>query len=322
MSVEPVGRFTKDPAAEDFLARLNEALAESHARELSDREGAAPTLHVIGAPRTGTTLLTQLIAAHLDVAYIDHLAASFWRAPLYGLRLSRGLLGEDRQIGYRSEFGRTLDIAAPHEFGYFWRDLLGYRDMTEGQVGDDDIDWALVRATLRSMTYDAAKPIVFKSFLFGLHLAAAQQAIPETCFVWVRRDRLATAMSILRFREDFAGSRDEWVSLRPASYEELRLLPRADQVVAQIDRIERSLLHQIEAVAGRNVLVVDYTRLCAEPTGVLCDVAGLLAANGSEVGLRSTPPGSFPAAGIGDPDDPDLAAVRAAIDAVGDQGRA
>ena len=312
-TVEPVGEFAKDPAAEDFLAKMNAALAGPHDLELSDPGPAPPTLHVVGAPRTGTTLLTQLVAAHLDVGFVDHVAASFWRAPLFGLRLSRKLFGADREISYRSQYGRTSNVQEPHEFGYFWRDLLGYRDMTAGTVEDDGIDWTKTRSVLRSMTADEERPIVFKSFLFGLHVARATAEIPETCFVWMRRDPVATAMSILRFREGFAGDRDTWVSVRPADYDRLRSLPRAEQVVAQIRETERVLQSGIERADPANVLILDYSDLCTAPGEALDQVIALLAGQGTPVTRRSEPPLAFPVSGIGDPDDPDLDAVRRAV---------
>lgn len=313
--VEPVGRFAKDAGVEDFLERMNRSLVDAHDAELVDLEAAPPALHVIGAPRTGTTLLTQLVAAHLEVGYVNQLTAAFWQAPLYGLRLSHHLLGEERSTNFVSRFGRTDAIHEPHEFGYFWRRLLGYSTMTEGEVSDTNIDWAYVSKVLRNMTSEVGAPMVFKSFLLGWHLRAALAAMPETCFAWVRRDTVATAMSILRFREEFAGDRDRWVSLRPRSFDQLVLLPRAEQVVGQVRAVERSIEHQIEAVSSSNVAIIDYEDLCDDPPAVLETIKALLAANGADVQAVGRPPQRFVNSDIGDPDDPDLTAVRAACEA-------
>ena len=315
MNGESVDLHAKDPLYEDFLKRINDTLVSDHATELEEHHNAPPTLQIVGVPRTGTTLLNQLVAAHLDVAYIDHIVAAFYKAPLYGLRLSRKLLGTEHSITYNSHFGKTRHIHEPHEFGYFWKDLLGYHDMAAGQVTDDEINWNHVRRTLQSMTNDIGRPIVFKSFLLGLHMAAAQRAVPETCFVWVRRERVATAMSILRFREKVGGSRDGWVSLRPPNHEELGSFPPAEQVAAQVVGLEAWLQQQANVIDKAKLLILNYPEVCADPEGVLQSIAALLSRNGSKVSLTSNPPSSFVHAGIGDPNDPDLPAVRTALEA-------
>ena len=61
------------------------------------------------------------------------------------------ILGLDgvRPDRFDSDFGRTDAIGQPHEFGYFWTDLLGYPEMA---AQDDDfeqsIDWQRMRRTL------------------------------------------------------------------------------------------------------------------------------------------------------------------------------
>ena len=69
--------FRKDAAEEFFLDDLNQRLAAAHDQELVERPELFPTLHVVGPPRSGTTLLMQLLAAHLEVGYINNLIAAF-----------------------------------------------------------------------------------------------------------------------------------------------------------------------------------------------------------------------------------------------------
>jgi ABC-type oligopeptide transport system ATPase subunit len=53
---------------------------------------------IVGLPRSGTTLLSQLLAYSLDAGYTTNFAARFWLAPVHGLRLGRRggvVAGED-----------------------------------------------------------------------------------------------------------------------------------------------------------------------------------------------------------------------------------
>ena len=105
--------FRKDEAEESFLSELNLRLAAAHDLELIDQPERFPTLHVVGPPRSGTTLLMQLLAAHLDVGYINNLIAAFWQAPLYGIRLAKQVCSELPETRFVSRYGRTEQVTDP-----------------------------------------------------------------------------------------------------------------------------------------------------------------------------------------------------------------
>lgn len=310
--VEPVGKFAKQPATEAFLERFNRQLAPGNDAEYQDLAEHYPTLQIIGVPRSGTTLLGQLVAGHLDIGYIDHLIAAFWRAPLYGIRMSQLLLDGVRPDTYSSEYGRTDGIHEPHEFGYFWRDLLDHDEMAESAARTASPNWDRIRTVITNMCTEFDRPIVFKAFQLVWHMERFQAVLPRTCFVWVRRDPLETAMSILRLREGFAGSRDTWVSMKPLAYEDLAALPRAEQVAGQVHALDQTISERVADLAPGTILEVSLARLCGDPAGVLEDCKKLLETNGGEVELLSQPPQEFPFPGP-DTADPDYAAVEAAI---------
>lgn len=111
-----------------FLSALNDRLAlfEAEQSVTSDREW--PHIWVIGLPRSGSTLLMQLICAGLNVGYINNLTARFWRAPQTGMRLSNILLNDTRPKLFSSHYGSSPELSGPHEFSYFWHDRLGVDD--------------------------------------------------------------------------------------------------------------------------------------------------------------------------------------------------
>src|SRR5688572_19796215 len=105
--------FAKDQSDEVFLERLNLALAPRAEADYLELAETYPTLHVVGVPRSGTTLLYQVVSSGLEIGFVNHLVAAFWLAPVYGLRLSRKL-GLDRWASsFESAFGRTPDVGEP-----------------------------------------------------------------------------------------------------------------------------------------------------------------------------------------------------------------
>lgn len=276
--------FAKDPADEALVAQLNATLAPLEDEGYRDLPETRPTLHIVGAPRSGTTLLYQVIAAALEVGYIDNLTATFWRAPVTGMRLARKV-GVAPSTGFGSDFGRTAGVGEPHEFGYFWNHHLAYPDLCERDAGHEArIDWDRLRRVIINLAAARGAPIVFKPMLLIWHMEAMVRAMPRTCYVWIHRDPRDTALSLLRMRQAVRGSIDEWASLQPH-------LARGEsdpyrQVAAQVLLLERTIAAAAERLGPATVLPVRYERLCAEPNAVIGEIRAMMGAKGEAPALR------------------------------------
>lgn len=286
--------YRKDDEDEKFLERLNSILAPFQEEDYVDLPEQYPTLHIIGVPRSGTTLLSQLISAHLDVGYIDNLIASFWRAPVYGVKLSQKLIGQKTSSPYLSDFGRTYGIDEPHEFGYFWSSLLDYREMRKKDIlSEQSIDWKRVRLILCNMIAAFGRPVMFKSMYPAWHITALKKILPKTCFIKVKRDPFQNALSLLNLREKFTGSVYNWASLKPLEYEWLKDEHYCTQVAGQVYYLEKGMKAQIEEVGGQNIIEIDYEDLCHNPKAVLLKIMDLLIKNGAKTTFKSDPPDSL-----------------------------
>jgi hypothetical protein len=287
-----VGSHRLDESDERFMERLNDALAqfeeESCAAEV---EGSLPGIFVVGAPRTGTTLLVQLLASHLEIGWISNLAAAFWRAPCTGIRLHRRLLGDDLESSFHSRAGRTDAITEPHEFGYFWTHLLGH-GLTEPEPGSR-VDWPATRRTLLHMNRAWGRPIVYKAFQLGFHVTEAVAAMPGSLFVHVRRDPVDTALSIIRTRIAMTGSDENWISLRPRGFEAYLDRAPTRQVAWQVLAIESMLTRQLEQLPAANVVELDFDDLARRPGAVLERVRTALETQGCPAPQRRQPPDGF-----------------------------
>lgn len=290
---ELAGGFRKDAAEEDFLERMNRVLGADERAGYGDAPERLPTLHVVGAPRSGTTLLYQVIASGLDVGYVNNLIAAFWLAPVSGVRLSRKLgLADAAASSFASTFGRTSGVAEPHEYGYFWNHHLRYPDLAERPPGHGDgIDWDGLRRAIVGMAEADGRPMAFKPMLLVWHLEEMVRHMPRTCYVWIRREPRDTALSLLKMRRSLLGSDDGWASLRPRGVP--RGLDPAEQVALQVTLLERTIADAAERLGPDRVLAVSYARLCADPTGVLADVRELMGRHGHAPALRPDPPAPF-----------------------------
>lgn len=289
--------FAKDPAQEGFLEHLNAVLAPHAAEELEEIGEPYPTLHVIGVPRSGTTLLYQVLASALEVGYVNNLIAAFWRAPVYGVRLANALGAGRLESDFSSSYGRTQGMEEPHEFGYFWNDALSYPDLSErGPEHGDEIDWTALRRSVSNMAAAAGAPMAFKPMLLIWHLEKMAEVMPGTRYVWITRPHRETALSLLGMRQRLRGSVERWASLRPrGDFDEQ---PPWSQVAAQVVLLEDAIARAAERLGPDRVLRISYDEICAGPHEVVERVRAQLGDAGHAPDIRaSNLPAAFPRGG-------------------------
>jgi LPS sulfotransferase NodH len=281
--------FRADPGEEQWLLSLNRRLASAPtppARADLD-VSRMPLIYIVGAPRSGTTLLSQLVSKYLEVGYIDNLIARFWLAPAVGIRLSRLVLGAEarRSIALRSTHGATHDPAGPHEFGYYWRHWLKLDDASTHHLTPEElsrVDLAGLRHSLEREVIGAfGLPVVFKNVICGFQAGYLSDLHPASLFVHITRDPVHTACSILETRQARYGSYGAWWSLKPAAFESLRR-PESppEEVVLQVLHCRREFAAEL---AGVRSLTIEYEALCSEPDAELQRVCDAISAIGTRM---------------------------------------
>ena len=284
-----VDKFRKDEAEEDFLEELNDYLA-AREKEFERPEGPGyPNLFIFGPPRSGTTMMAQLLIHCLDVGYIDNLIARFWKAPLQGIRLSRLLLSGRDRTSFESEYGVTSRLNDSHEFGYFWGPYLNDGLHLKAY---DRVPWDELQYRLRQIAAAFEKPVVYKNVLVGMHLKEMFEICRNSLFIRTERDPLDNALSVLKGREERFGDRKHWWSTRPPGYEKWLHLSYYEQIARQVTRINE--LHKA-AVMKNNipVITVHYSELCDNPGKIVSVVGERLKLAGFPVKPLNPPPPRF-----------------------------
>jgi hypothetical protein len=286
--------FRKEEALEEYLARLNRYLLPFDGDK--DLCGPVyPVIYVVGLPRSGTTLLSQLISRYLPFGYINNIIARLWLNPVVGIRLSQAILGSEarERIVFESTHGVTADPWGPHEFGYFWRHWLRLDDAPTHKLSPEhleNVDRTGLRNMLRAMIGAFAAPLVFKNIICGLQAEFLSQLYPSTLFVLIERDPKAVAASLLRSREARYGDPAIWWSLKPSTYHEIsRIQPTAAQIDRQIADSARDFALEL-AKPGVRFIRFSYENLCSDPVKCLNMIAGEVTALGHPVSLLGRPP--------------------------------
>lgn len=285
--------FRKNELLEDYLLRLNTYLDGFDAGDGASG-GSFPLIYVVGLPRSGTTLLSQLISRYLPVGYINNLIARLWLNPVVGIRLSQAIFGLDvrQKIDLCSTHGVTADPWGPHEFGYFWRHWLRLDEAPTHKLQKDaleKIDHNGLRTSLDSMAAAYGAPIVFKNIICGLQAEFLAQARPNSLFVLIERNPEAVAASLLRSRKERYGEASVWWSLKPSTYAEISCLKSPQ---AQIERQIADGAREFDAELARpgvQSIRFSYEELCADPVKCLRMVADATASLGYPLQLLGFP---------------------------------
>lgn len=246
---------------------------------LAGAPGFATAVFVIGPPRSGTTLVYQLLQRAVGARAWTNRDAHLYAAPY--LALARSPAGPTAR-SFTSQHGRTADPSDVHEGAQLWYRWFDGGRSPWGQTLDPAAACAM-RTELRWCARAAGQTVAWKNTYNSARVEALAAALPEAVFVVVERDVFATAASILTAR-DRAGAR-AWWSLPVPGYEALQSQSRERQAVAQVVRTYHGI-DTAMAVLGREPVRVCYESLCDDPAGTLSGLRATLLARG----VRLAPP--------------------------------
>ena len=294
-NAQRIGSYRKDAEVERRFARMN--LSLSRLEKEAEHQQDYPTLFIFGLPRSGTTLIYQLIAQCLDLGYVNNLIARFWLAPQHGVSLSQEVLGPPPKATFRSDFGKSEDPYGPHEFAYFWHHWLKIDDVNDtlafGQ-SRSDIDWAALVGTIRCMQNMFGTGVVFKTPHVANHIHAFATAFAMPLFIYIERDPVDVALSLLRTRIAYYGRPDVWWSTHPPNYRMLAELPFPQQIAGQIRSLCTTYEREIQRIPSEFLLRTRYSHLCAAPEDVVAMVRERIATiHGVKIRERFVPPDRF-----------------------------
>lgn len=252
-----------------------------------------PPIFLIGPPRSGTTLLYQLLTHAYEFSYIANVARVFPDSPIAASRLFRRWILASR-TDFRSEHGRTAGWWGPHEGGFLWNrwfpeDVL---DVTETTLTPEAKQ--ACRQLIAGIERALGRRFVNKNVKHSVRMRALDDLFPGCIFLRMSREPIATVSSILRARESDGLAEGEWWSVRPRDYEQLRNLPVMERVCGQFVGVEQDIDTDALHLGPHRVMCVEYEQLCARPAAVLQEIGNFLAPSGGMPPVKSRIPDAFP----------------------------
>jgi hypothetical protein len=269
---------------------VNSVLHPLECVSLANRESQTKhsPIFIIGAPRSGSTVLYQTLVHCLDVGYFSNLHALFYGMPTLVERCydARGHL---KQQDYTSHLGQTRGWHAPSECGEFWYRFYR-REFTH--EADDMISAGSLKRLAQIVARMASirgRTLLIKNLNCGLRLASLARAFPEALYLVVHRDEVEIGHSLLTARIERFGRYDAWFSVKPAGGDELQRLPPHEQVIEQVRSIYGFIDCERMRIGRDRFLDIDYDQFCDNPNRTVECVHQFAEAH--DVRLTRTSPG-------------------------------
>lgn len=224
------------------------------------------SLVVTGLPRSGTTLVYEIVVQAFKVAYFSKIYSYAYGMPNLTTRLVSAFMKNPR-AHYRSKYGSLPGFFSPAENHNFWmkwfpeQPFLGHHVPFSALSAKDVTE---INSTLASISCIAGRPYVFKDVYLSLSLDSLLKSVDGARVLLVTRDHDAVAASVYKRRSEISHE-TPWWSIRPPFSEDVFEKDLIKQVAFQCTRSEQLIQQQLSAADPDRYRIVKYADVCKSP---------------------------------------------------------
>jgi hypothetical protein len=262
----------------------------------------SPTF-IIGPPRSGTTLVLQLVTFAFPTCYFTNLASRFrvqhiYRPPVvFSAWLARQLrLTNQREENFRSDYGHTRGWGSPGDSAMIWQHWFSDGYYTGQGVLSPDQRQSLYNAVAwTEKIFDL--PFVDKSTDNSVRIRALAEVFPTALFIQCVRSPLSTAQSLYigRLTEiDDGRPQSHTTFTKPKEFESIRFNGLVKQSCELLYYLEQNIAEDKTTLPQDRFLTVDYKAVCTNPQQEVSRIADFMNNHGLPTKhIREVPP-NFP----------------------------
>lgn len=241
-----------------------------------------PVVLIMGAPRSGTTLLLQWLASLGHFAYPTNILSRFYDAPYIGAKIQLMLTKHDfnneifdfnETVPFTSRLGKTKGALAPNEFWYFWRRFFHFGEiqrLTEDEL--KAVDQKKFVAEIAAIEAAFEKPVAMKGMIVNWNIPFIASIMEKVLFIHIERHPFYNIQSLMKARMDYYGDLRGWYSFKPPEYTELKNRNPYEQVAGQIYYTNKAVKAGFAAVKEERVLNIAYEDFCSSPEKVYGEI--------------------------------------------------
>lgn len=277
-----VEQFQRNVKLECLLKEINEDLKVSELAVLQqEHKKKYPIILVMGALRSGTTLMMQWLANTGEFGYPSNLLSRFYDAPIIGAKIQNLLLNPEydfrneifdfsKKVEYNSQNGKTQGALAPNEFWYFWRRFFLYQELQQDYISNQELNESFDKQVfvkeLMGICDVFKKPFAMKGMIANYNIEFLDQILQNVVFIYVKREPCANIESVLEARIRQFGDVNQWYSFRIPEMEQLIKIREPEiQVAGQLYYINKAIENGLSKVSENRKMVVQYEDFCDHP---------------------------------------------------------
>ena len=245
-------------------------------------------IFIVGAPRTGSTFVYQVLSNRFNLLYMDNLAALFRKNLYLGFWFSSKFFGERPHNCFTSVYGNTLHegYRAPSEGKGPWKEWSLKETAHENEKKVSTEKLKMVGKTILAIMNLYGKPLLFKNLKAGQQIRFILQFAPNAKFILVKRDPFYTAQSIYLGKRKRGMSEHKLFGTYPRNFGKLASLREPEQIVKQIFHINKQVLNDATLLDEGHFITIDYEDLCLNYEKCLREFHEFI---GKTVRLRASP---------------------------------
>jgi hypothetical protein len=219
-------------------------------------------IFIIGNPRTGSTLLYQIITYRYDLLFINNFICKLSFMPLVAF-VSSKILFKKNHNNFKSDYGSTskYGFKSPSECGRFWyrwfprnKHFISKKDISKQKKIE-------IKKTINAIQNLQKKDLVFKNLMNSQRIDLIKSILPNSKFIYINRDELHVCISILKARRKIAVSDSDFWSVKPKNFQKINSLQIHEKIVEQVFENKKQIEKDIKNIPENRVLKIDYNEI-------------------------------------------------------------
>ena len=221
-------------------------------------------IFILGSPRTGSTLIYQIMINFYNLFYFTNLTNNyFYKYPFIGSVLSVPFI---KSVKYESDHGKTKGLFGPSEGSYIFKNWFAVGNKMLPDKKNHMVNM------FRNIQRFIKRPIIIKNAWNCFRIPALAELLPNAMFIWIRRNIIDSAYSDLEARY-FRKGPHVWNSAPTPNFIEIQKKPYWEQVVEQQYEYNKIIKIDLDRFYPHNYIELWYEDLCSNLDGQITAIS-------------------------------------------------